>query len=184
MEQCISTVQVTPPTEDNPAFAQHLLWAPKKKRLHRSRVISANLPSGARAHSHSKIRKRLIYPCPEESERKDEEEVPSNMPECKMECNSEEKHSLRTPNCLENKQNGSSLRLDLSKAGNVRVEQFKASQKGVKNVDPQHIKRKLALSSFRWRKKKHFIKTQLSNWELLKAVWNYDILRAVQFYSN
>lgn len=150
MEGCVSTAQVTPPMEDSPAFAEHILWAPKKKRLHR-RVISANLPSGAgaRAHSHSKIRKRLIFPCPEESERKEKEEVSSNTPETKKESNNDEKNSARTPDSSGDKRNGSSLRLDLLKATNVRVEQFKTNQKGVRNVDPQRIKRKLALSSFR-----------------------------------
>ena len=150
MEGCVSTVQVTPPIEDNPAFAEHILWAPKKKRSHR-RVISSNLPSGAgaRAHSHSKIRKRLIFPCPEESERKEKEEVSSNTPEAKKESSNEEKNSARTPDSSGDKRNGSGLRLDLLKATNVRVEQFKTSQKGVRNVDPQRIKRKLALSGFR-----------------------------------
>lgn len=152
MEGCISTVQVTPPMEDKPAFTQHILWAPKKKRLHR-RVISADLPSGARPHTHSKIRKRLIFPCPEESERKDKEEVPSNMPECKKESNIGEKHSARTPDCsgARDKRNGNCLHLDLSKA----TLKTTTNQKGVRNVDPQRIKRKLALSSFRW-ETKHF----------------------------
>ena len=152
MEGCISTVQVTPPMEDNPAFTQNLLWAPKKKRLHR-RVITPDLLSAARtgatARPHSKIRKRLIYPSPEESERKDEEEVSSNMPECKMQSNNEEKLSMRTPDCSGDKRNGSSFHRDLSKAANVRVEQLKTNQGRVRNVDPQRIKRKLALSSFR-----------------------------------
>lgn len=148
MEGCVSTVQVTPPMEESSAFTEHILWAPKKKRLHR-RVISANLPSGdgARAHSHSKIRKRLIFPCPEESERKAKEEVSSNSPEDKEKSNNVEKNSARTPDSSGDKQNGSSLHL--LKATNVRVEQFKTNQKGVRNVDPQRIKRKLALSSFR-----------------------------------
>lgn len=148
MEGCVSSVQVTPPMEDSPAFAEHILWAPKKKRLHR-RVISTNLPSGgdARAHSHSKIRKRLIFPCPEESERKEKEEVSSNTLEAIEESNNDEKNSARTPDSCEDKRNRSSL--DLLKANNVRVEQFKTNQKGVRNVDPQRIKRKLALSSFR-----------------------------------
>lgn len=150
MEGCISTVQVTPPMEDSPAFAEHILWAPKKKRLHR-RVISTNLPSGAdaRAHSHSKIRKRLIFPCPEETERKEKEEISSNTPEAKEESNNDKKNSARTPDSCGDKRNRSSLQLDLLKANNVRVEQFKTNQKGVRNVDPQRIKRKLALSSFR-----------------------------------
>lgn len=181
MEGCISTVQVTPPMEDNSAFAEHILWAPKKKRLHR-RVMSANLPSGAIAHSHSKIRKRLIFPCPEESERKEKEEVSSNIPEAKKESNNEEKNSARTPDSSGDKRNESSLQLDLLKATNVRVEQFKTNQKGVRNVDPQRIKRKLALSSFRWRKKKHF--TETKHWKILafsrriynfNAVWDCDI---------
>lgn len=160
MEGCVSTVQVTPPMEESSAFTEHILWAPKKKRLHR-RVISANLPSGdgARAHSHSKIRKRLIFPCPEESERKAKEEVSSNSPEDKEKSNNVEKNSARTPDSSGDKQNGSSLHL--LKATNVRVEQFKTNQKGVRNVDPQRIKRKLALSSFRWRKK-----NTLKNWTL------------------
>ena len=150
MEGCVSTVQVTPPMEDSPAFAEHILWAPKKKRLHR-RVISTNLPSGggARANSHSKIRKRLIFPCPEESERKEKEEVSSNTPEAKEQSNNDEKNSARTPHSCGDKRNRSSPHLDLLKANNVRVEQFKTNQKAVRNVDPQRIKRKLALSSFR-----------------------------------
>lgn len=147
MEGCISTVQVTPPIEDNATFAQHILWAPKKKRLHR-RVISSDLPSGARAHSHSKIRKRLIYPSLEENERKDTEEDSSNMPACKKDPHNEEKHSLRTPDSSGDKRNGSGVHLNLSKPADVCVEQFKTNHKS-RNVDPQRIKRKLALSSFR-----------------------------------
>lgn len=147
MEGCISTVQVTPPVENEPAFTQHILWAPKKKRSHR-RVIS-DIPSGARVNTHSKIRKRLIFPCLEDGERKEKEEAPKNMPECDKVLNIGEKNSARTPNCSEGKRNGSGVQLDLSKATNVRVGNLKVNQKGVKNADPQRIKRKLALSSFR-----------------------------------
>lgn len=149
MEGCISTVQVTPPVEDKPAFSQHILWAPKKKRLHRNRVIT-DIPSGARVNTHSKIRKRLIFPCLEESERKEKEEALSNMPECDEELN-DKKISARTPESSGDKLRcgESGVQHDLSKATNLRFENSRASQKGVRNADPQRIKRKLALSSFR-----------------------------------
>lgn len=144
MEGCISTVQVTPPMIDEPAFAKHILWAPKKKRSHR-RVICA------RVTKHSKIRKRLIFSCLEESEREENEEALNNIPECDKALRSGEKNSARTPNCSEDKlrRNGSGVQLDLSKTANVRVEHLKANKKGVRSADPQRIKRKLALSSFR-----------------------------------
>ena len=148
MERCVSAAQATPPIEDNPSFAQHILWAPKKKRLHR-RVISSDLPSSARAHSHSKIRKRLIYPSLEDNERKGEEEESSHMLECKKDSYSEEKHPLRTPDCVGDKRNGVHLsHLNLSKPTDARAQQLKTNHKD-RNVDPQRIKRKLALSSFR-----------------------------------
>ena len=149
MEGCISTVQVTPPMIDEPAFTKHILWAPKKKRSHR-RVIS-DIPSGARVNKHSKIRKRLIFSCLEESEREEKEEAINNIPECDKALSSGEKNSARTPNCSEDKlrRNGSGVQLDLSKTANVRVEHLKANKKGVRSADPQRIKRKLALSSFR-----------------------------------
>ena len=143
MEGCISTVQVTPPMEDNPAFAQSILWAPKKKRLHR-RVIR-DTRSGTSVNTHSKIRKRLIFPM-EENERKEEEELKNNNPEYNKGVSNGEKNSARTPDCSEDKRTGSGVQFDLT---NVEVEHLKASQKGVRNVDPQRIKRKLALSSFR-----------------------------------
>lgn len=145
MERCPPTVQATPPIEDNPSFTQHILWAPKKKRLHR-RVISSELPSSARAHSHSKIRKRLIYPSLEDDDRKDEEEEKRHLLECKQDSYNEEKHSLRTPDCAGNKRND--VHLKLSKPTDARAQLLKTNHKG-RNVDPQRIKRKLALSSFR-----------------------------------
>lgn len=141
MEECLADVQVTPPTEDNAAFAQHILWAPKKKRLHRRMI--RDVPSGARRGS--KIRKRLIFPI-EENERKEEEELSSDVSEYMNEVNNGKKDSLRTPDCSEDKRNGSGVKLDLLK---VRADHLKASQKLTRNVDPQRIKRKLALSSFR-----------------------------------
>ena len=143
MEECLADVQVTPPTEDNAAFAQHILWAPKKKRLHRRMI--RDVPSGARRGS--KIRKRLIFPI-EENERKEEEELSSDVSEYMKEVNNGKKDSLRTPDCSEDKRNGSGVKLDLLK---VRADHLKASQKLTRNVDPQRIKRKLALSSFRWK---------------------------------
>ena len=149
MDGCVSTVQVTPPMEDKPAFAQHILWAPKKKRLHR-RVI-ADVPSRASINTHSKIRKRLVFPSLEGNERKEKEEALSNMPEDVEKLGHEEKIGERTPNICQDKlrcrSNG--VHLGLSNATNLRVESLKANQKGVRNTDQQRIKRKLALSSFR-----------------------------------
>lgn len=184
MEGCLSTVQVTPPMENKPAFAQHILWAPKKKRCHR-RVIS-DIPSGGRVNTHSKIRKRLIFPCLEESERKEKEEALSNMPDCTEELNNDERISARTPDCSEDKlkRNRSGVQLDLSKATNLRVEYLKANQKGARNADPQRIKRKLALSSFRWNATTLFHKEQtlLTSEEL--PIWNFDAMVWMQIETT
>ncbi|KAK2548270.1 hypothetical protein P5673_031597 [Acropora cervicornis] len=149
MEGCMSTVQVTPPMETKPPFSQHILWAPKKKRLHR-RVV-ADTPSRARINKHSKIRKRLIFPCLEGSERKEEEEKLSDMPEDIEKLDNAEKIGARTPNISKDKLRCgvNDLHLGVSNATNLRVQQFRANQKSVENADPPRTKRKLALSSFR-----------------------------------
>lgn len=148
MEGCVSTVQVTPPMENKPPFEQHILWAPKKKRLHR-RVV-ADTSSRAR-NKHSKIRKRLIFPCLEGSERKKEEETLSDMPEGIEKLDNADKIGARTPNISEDKLRCGveDLHLGVSNASNLRVQQFRAHQKRVEHADPPRTKRKLALSSFR-----------------------------------
>lgn len=132
----------------------------------------------------SKIRKRLIFPI-EENERKEEEELSSDVSEYMKEVNNGKKDSLRTPDCSEDKRNGSGVKLDLLK---VRADHLKASQKLTRNVDPQRIKRKLALSSFRW-KNCHFDQQPCPRKSAhLKNLWFFDLeaveLRAFKKLCN
>ena len=145
MEGCITAVQVTPQVNSEMAFSSHILWAPKKKRAYRR--MTTEIPSGARVHS--KIRKRLVFTNVEDHERKVTEEVSSNTPEKEEEfakvlndC------TTKTPDCSD--ANGkASLQLNPVLEMDLRVEQLKNKQNGVRNSEHQRIKRKLALSSFR-----------------------------------
>lgn len=107
--------------EDSLVFVEYILWVLKKKCLYwRVILIDFLLGGDVRVYLYLKIRKCLIFLCLEESERKEKEEVLSNIFEVKEELNNDEKNFVRMLNSCEDKWNRSSF--DLLKVNNVCVE--------------------------------------------------------------